>query len=107
MILPLGRYLALLETKPEALNHARPLLGWTLAECFVLLRRRLEAERDGDGTWELIFSRAQRQRKGHRLSAAFSFRIPMGIIKASWSRSLSETAVKIIQAQLISSITQA
>jgi len=47
-------YLALLETKPGAFDHARPLLGWTLPECFALLRRRLEAERDGDGTREYI-----------------------------------------------------
>lgn len=47
-------YLALLETKPGALDHARPLMGWTLPECFGLLRRRLEAERDGAGTREYI-----------------------------------------------------
>jgi transposase len=47
-------YLALLEAKPGALDHARPLAGWTLPECFFLLRRRLEAERDGDGTREYI-----------------------------------------------------
>ena len=47
-------YLALLETKPGALDHARPLAGWTLPECFALLRRRLEAERDGEGTREYI-----------------------------------------------------
>jgi len=47
-------YLALLETKPGALDHARPLAGWTLPECFGLLRRRLETERDGDGTREYI-----------------------------------------------------
>jgi transposase len=47
-------YLALLETKPGALDHARPLMGWTLPECFALLRRRLETERDGDGTREYI-----------------------------------------------------
>ena len=47
-------YLALLERKPGALDHARPLAGWTLPECFLLLRRRLEAERDGDGTREYI-----------------------------------------------------
>ena len=47
-------YLALLETKPGAFDHARPLMGWTLPECFALLRRRLEAERDGDGTREYI-----------------------------------------------------
>ena len=47
-------YLALLERKPGALDHARPLAGWPLPECFLLLRRRLEAERDGDGTREYI-----------------------------------------------------
>ena len=47
-------YLALLETKPGAFDHARPLKGWTLPECFALLRRRLEAEREGDGTREYI-----------------------------------------------------
>ena len=47
-------YLALLETKPGALDHARPLAGWTLPECFALLRRRLEAEHDGEGTREYI-----------------------------------------------------
>jgi transposase len=47
-------YLALLERKPGALDHARPLEGWQLPECFAALRRRLEAERDGEGTREFI-----------------------------------------------------
>jgi transposase len=47
-------YLALLERKPGALDHARPLEGWALPECFAALRRRLEAERDGEGTREYI-----------------------------------------------------
>jgi hypothetical protein len=47
-------YLALLERKPGALDHARPLAGWVLPECFGVLRRRLEAERDGEGTREYI-----------------------------------------------------
>jgi len=47
-------YLALLERKPGALDHARPLAGWTLPECFGWLRRRLEAERQGEGTREYI-----------------------------------------------------
>ena len=47
-------YLALLERKPGALDHARPLDGWELPECFAVLRRRLEAERDGEGTREFI-----------------------------------------------------
>ena len=47
-------YLALLERKPGALDHARPLAHWTLPESFVVLRRRLEAEREGEGTREYI-----------------------------------------------------
>lgn len=47
-------YLALLERKPGALDHARPLEGWALPACFAVLRRRLEAERDGEGTREYI-----------------------------------------------------
>ena len=47
-------YLALLEKKPGALDHARPLAGWNLPECFGMLRRRLENERLGDGTREYI-----------------------------------------------------
>jgi len=49
-------YLALLERKPGALDHARPLEGWDLPECFGVLRRRLEdeEEREGEGTREYI-----------------------------------------------------
>jgi hypothetical protein len=35
-------YLALLERKPGAFDHARPLAEWVLPECFAVLRRRLE-----------------------------------------------------------------
>ena len=48
-------YLALLEKKPGALDHARPLAGWILPDCFGVLRRRLENERAGDGTREYIW----------------------------------------------------
>jgi transposase len=47
-------YLALLERKPGAFDFARPLAGWELPGCFEVLRRRLEAERDGEGTREYI-----------------------------------------------------
>ena len=47
-------HLALLERKPGALDHARPLEGWALPGCFAVLRRRLEAERAGEGTREFI-----------------------------------------------------
>jgi len=47
-------YLALLERKPGAFDHARPLEGWVLPECLLLLRRRLEADHDSEGTKEFI-----------------------------------------------------
>jgi hypothetical protein len=47
-------YLALLERKPGALDQARPLQGWTLPDCFAVLRRRLEGREDGEGTREYI-----------------------------------------------------
>src|SRR5664280_3794843 len=47
-------YLALLERKPGALDHARPLEGWDLPGCFSHLRRRLEADRGWAGTREDI-----------------------------------------------------
>ncbi len=47
-------YLALLERKPGALDFARPLEGWHLPACFDILRRRLEAELDHQGTREYI-----------------------------------------------------
>jgi len=42
-------YLALLERKPGALDVARPLEDWPLPDCFHVLRRRMENERDDDG----------------------------------------------------------
>jgi hypothetical protein len=47
-------YLALLERKPGALDHARPLEGLDLPGCFSLLRRRLEADLGSAGTREYI-----------------------------------------------------
>lgn len=49
-------YLAVLEGKPGALDHARPLEDWNLPECFALLRRRMEAQEKhhGEGTREYI-----------------------------------------------------
>ena len=47
-------YLALLEKKPGALDHARPLVGWDLPECFDVLRRRLETELQDEGTREYM-----------------------------------------------------
>jgi hypothetical protein len=47
-------YLALLERKPGGLDFAKPLKDWDLPKCFGVLRRRLETEREGDGTREFI-----------------------------------------------------
>jgi transposase len=47
-------YLALLERKPGAFDHARPLEGWELPACFGLLRRRLETDLGSAGTREFI-----------------------------------------------------
>jgi transposase len=49
-------YLPLLERKPGALDHARPLADLNLPECFGTLRRRLiaEEEKQGHGTREFI-----------------------------------------------------
>jgi transposase len=47
-------YLPLLEQKPGALDHGRPFQDLELAECFPVLRRRLENERGCAGTKEYI-----------------------------------------------------
>ena len=47
-------YLPLLERKPGALDHGRPLQGLELPECFGVLRRRLENDRGHDGTKDYI-----------------------------------------------------
>jgi hypothetical protein len=69
-------YLALLERKPGALDQARPLQGWTLPQSFLLLRRRLEAEHDGEGTREYI--RVLRLLERH----------PLGTLRAAVERAL-------------------
>jgi hypothetical protein len=49
-------YLQLLERKPGAIDHARPMADLNLPDCFNVLRRRLENEqrKEGDGTREFI-----------------------------------------------------
>jgi transposase len=47
-------YLALLERKPGALDHAKPLAGWPLPDCFGRLRRRLEEADPQGGTRRYI-----------------------------------------------------
>jgi transposase len=47
-------YLALLEQKPRALDQAAPLAGWELPECFLRLRRLLEARLNKGGKREYV-----------------------------------------------------
>jgi transposase len=47
-------YLPLLEGKPGALDHGRPLQALELPDCFARLRRRLESERGHQGTKDYI-----------------------------------------------------
>lgn len=47
-------YLELIERKPGALDHARPLAEWRLPEAFHRLRRRLEDDAQAEGTREFI-----------------------------------------------------
>ena len=47
-------YLPLLERKPGALDHSRPLQALELPECFALLRRRLESRHGRQGTRDYI-----------------------------------------------------
>jgi len=47
-------YLAVLERKPGALEHARPLEDWSLPDCYDTLRRRLERDDETNGRKEYI-----------------------------------------------------
>jgi len=47
-------YLALLEQKTRALDQAAPLMGWELPDCFVQLRRLLEARLGKNGKREYV-----------------------------------------------------
>jgi transposase len=58
-------YLRLLERKPGALDHAKPLHDWELPECFTHLRKRLEEEARTEGTREYI--RILRLLEKHRM----------------------------------------
>jgi hypothetical protein len=47
-------YLGLLEQKTRALDQAAPLVGWQLPDCFLTLRRLLEARLGKPGSREYI-----------------------------------------------------
>ena len=75
-------YLGLLERKPGSLDWALPLAQWKLPECFGVLRRRLEAERE-DGTREYI--RVLRLLEKHPLSA-LTVAVERGLMMRAHSR---------------------
>jgi len=76
-------YLALLERKPGALDFARPLEHWQLPACFHLLRRRLEAQLDHDGTRQYIkVLRLLESASMARLAAAIEQTLAIGAISA-------------------------
>lgn len=60
-------YLALLERKPGAFDHARPLAGWSLPGVFARLRQRLEEADPKRGTRQYI--RVLRLLENHALAA--------------------------------------
>jgi hypothetical protein len=75
-------YLAILEGKPGALDHARPLKDWQLPDCFALLRRRMEAKevKHGDGTREYIRTlRLMEKRSLRRVTQAVKKAVQMEI----------------------------
>jgi transposase len=75
-------YLRLLERKPGSLDWALPLAQWDLPECFGVLRRRLEAERE-DGTREYI--RVLRLLEKHSLEA-LTAAVERGLVMRAHSR---------------------
>jgi hypothetical protein len=76
-------YLALLERKPGALDHARPLEGWGLPGCFAHLRRRLEADLGSAGTRQYIkVLRLMERASVHQLARAVEQAISIGATSA-------------------------
>jgi transposase len=86
-------YLALLERKPGALDHARPLAGWPLPDCFGRLRRRLEEADPGGGTRRYIgVLRLLETQDLAAVTAAIERALTLAIIDADAVRLLLEQA---------------
>ena len=84
-------YLDLLERKPGGFDHARPLEDWDLPVRFGILRRRLEVEREGQGTREFI--RILRLLEQHSLTAlkhAVQYALEIGASSADALRLILE-----------------
>lgn len=88
-------YLALLERKPFALDHARPLAGWPLPECFAALRKRLDEADPRDGTRHYI--RVLRLLEDHdpaRVGAAVTAALKLAVVDADAVRLLLEKSLE-------------
>jgi hypothetical protein len=84
-------YLAVLERKPGALDFAAPLEGWELPVCFVVLRRRLEAEFGGPGTRQYIkVLRLLVQADPGELTGAVERALELGVVDADAVRLILE-----------------
>jgi transposase len=88
-------YLALLEGKPGALDHARPLAGWKLPEAFGELRGRLEEKDPQEGTRQYI--RVLRLLETHERAAvttAVERALKLAVIDADGVRLLLQCALE-------------
>jgi transposase len=84
-------YLALLERKPGGLDFAKPLEDWDLPECFEILRRRLETEREGEGTREFIkVLRLLEHASPAELAGAIDYALDLGTTEADAVRLILE-----------------
>ena len=84
-------YLALLERKPGGLDFAKPLEHWNLPECFEVLRRRLETERQSDGTREFIkVLRLLEHAEPDELGRAIDYALDIGTTEADAVRLILE-----------------
>ena len=78
-------YLALLERKPGALDHARPLAGWILPDCFEILRRRLEAQSENPGRGRYEYIRVLRLLEKYPM-AELTRAVEKGLRMGAWGR---------------------
>jgi hypothetical protein len=73
------------------LDFAKPLEGWNLPECFGVLRRRLEEEREGEGTREFIkVLRLLEHASPGELARAIDYALDIGTTEADAVRLILE-----------------
>jgi transposase len=88
-------YLALLERKPGAFDHAAPLADWQLPDCFAVLRRRLEQADPKGGTRQYIgVLRLLENHDLARLTAAVERALTLGVKDPNAVRLLLQSAVE-------------